>query len=162
MRISDIMTTPVVSVTPDTGASDAWALMQRRRVHHLVVLRDARIAGIVSASDLGGAPGESLRRDRAVSDFMTTRVVTATPGMTVREAANLMRGRAIECLPVVEDGKLRGIVTVTELLELLGRGAERPVAKGRRYSLASRGRTPHAQTAARLANGANGRKRGSC
>jgi CBS domain-containing protein len=57
----------------------------------------------------------------------------------VREAANLMRGRSIGCLPVLDGRKLVGIVTVTDLLELLGRGAERPMARGRRAVMAGRG-----------------------
>lgn len=154
MRLADVMTTPVKTVVPEMEAQAAWDLMQLHRIHHLVVLRDGRIAGIVSSSDLGGAPGAGLRRDRSVADFMTTDVLTASPDTTLREAANLMRGRAIECLPVVEDDRLAGIITATELLEAVGRGAERPVAKGRRFTLAARARTPHAQTAAKISGGA--------
>jgi acetoin utilization protein AcuB len=51
----------------------------------------------------------------------------------------LLRGRTIGCLPVTEDGKLVGIVTTTDLLEAVGRGAERPVSKGKRRILKSRG-----------------------
>jgi acetoin utilization protein AcuB len=59
--------------------------------------------------------------------------------MTVRQAANLLRGRTIGCLPVVEDGAILGIVTTIDLLELIGRGAERPVPKTRRWVLKDRG-----------------------
>jgi acetoin utilization protein AcuB len=50
-----------------------------------------------------------------------------------------MRGRTIGCLPVVEDGRIAGIVTTTDLLELIGAGAERPVAKIRRWVMKDRG-----------------------
>jgi len=59
--------------------------------------------------------------------------------MTLRQAANLLRGRTIGCLPVVEGGELVGILTTTDLLELIGRGAEKPVAKGKRWVLKGRG-----------------------
>jgi acetoin utilization protein AcuB len=52
---------------------------------------------------------------------MTAPVATAAPDTTVREAANLLRGRHIGCLPIVEDGRLVGIVTVADLLDLLAR-----------------------------------------
>ena len=56
----------------------------------------------------------------------------------VRQAANLLRGRTIGCLPVLEDGKLVGILTTTDLLEQIGRGSDRP-AKGKRWVMKGRG-----------------------
>ena len=70
---------------------------------------------------------------------MTSPAVTASPRMTLRQAANLLRGRTIGCLPVVEGGKLVGILTTTDLLELIGRGIERPTAKGKRWVMKGRG-----------------------
>ena len=157
MRVADVMTKPVRTIDSAAGADQAWELMRLHRLHHLVVLRAGTVAGIVSSSDLGGGSGDVLRRHRTVEDFMTTHVVTATPRMTLRKAANLMRGHAIECLPVVSKGRLEGILTATAVLDLVGHGTERPVAKSRRFTLSSRGRTPHAQTAAKLA-GRGGRK----
>ena len=145
MRVGELMTKPVWTTAPGALADEAWELMRLHRVHHLVVLEGDAIAGVVSASDLGGAVGEPLRRGRRVEDFMTTHVVTATPRTTLREAANLMRGHAIECLPVFDDGKLAGMVTATELLELVGRGAERPAKPSRRHVLKDRGQQPAAK-----------------
>ena len=53
---------------------------------------------------------------------------------TVRQAANLMRGRGIGCLAVVDDDKPIGIGTITDVLELIGRGVERPVEQGKRLT----------------------------
>ena len=75
-------------------------------------------------------------RDEApVSSLMSPHTVTVKPDTTLRRAANLMRGHVIGCLPVVEDGKLRGIITVSDLLDCLGRGAESPSPRGRRATL---------------------------
>lgn len=145
MRVYEVMTKPVRTAAPDDRAEDAWNLMALHRVHHLVVLSGATIAGVVSSSDLGGGVGAELRRGRRVDDFMTTRVIVATPQTTLREAANLMRGHAIECLPVVDDGRLVGILTATELLELVGRGAERPRKASQRAVLRDRGQQPRAK-----------------
>ena len=56
---------------------------------------------------------------------MTAPAVTVEPTTTVRQAANVMRGRSIGCLVVVESGRAIGIVTVSDLLELVGRGLDR-------------------------------------
>jgi CBS domain-containing protein len=63
---------------------------------------------------------------------MTRHTVTIDPQETVRRAANVMRGRTIGCLPVIRGGRLVGIVTVSDLLELLGRGIDRPAKAERR------------------------------
>jgi CBS domain-containing protein len=58
-------------------------------------------------------------------------VLSIDQGETVRRAANLMQGRNIGCLAVTEHGKLVGIVTVSDLLRLLGKGGDRRVARDR-------------------------------
>jgi CBS domain-containing protein len=73
---------------------------------------------------------------------MTDRVVTVNPDATVRRAANLMRGRSISCLVVAEGSRPMGIVTVADLLTLIGRGAERPAAETRPRRLLQH-RAPH-------------------
>ena len=139
MRIQEIMTTDVLTISAGESADRAWELMRSRRIHHLVVLEDREVVGILSDRDLGGPRGASLRNGRTVEQLMTPHVVSAGPTTTVKEAANLLRGRSVGCLPVIEAGKLRGIVTVSDLLELLGRGAERPAPTTHRWTLRHRG-----------------------
>lgn len=136
MRIQDMMTRRVQTITAAESASAAVERMRRSRIRHLVVMRDGELAGIVSSGDMRAL---DPRRDRRVEEIMTAPAVTATPGMTLRKAANLLRGRSIGCLPVVEDGSLLGIVTTSDLLERIGRGAERPVSRGKRWILKDRG-----------------------
>jgi len=139
MRLQDIMTHPVETVAAGESADVAYTRMKLQGIRHLVVVADGAVVGILSERDVGGARGAALRRGRAVADLMAPHVVSGRPAMTVREAANLLRGHSIGCLPVVEGRKLRGIVTVSDLLELLGRGAERPVVIGKRWTLKHRG-----------------------
>ena len=148
MRVNDIMTTPVYTIGAEEMATVAWERMRFRRTRHLVV-RDAvgHVVGVVSASDLGGKNGEVLRARRRVRDLMTEKLVTVTPETTVREAANLMRGHGVNCLPVFNGrDRLKGIVTVVDLLELIGRGAERPVRNAERMVLKDRGVVPRQAT----------------
>jgi acetoin utilization protein AcuB len=111
--------------------------MKAGGVHHLVVQKDRQIVGVVSERDLGG--GKLAARAGVVADVMTENVVTADPEMTIRQAANLLRGRSIGCLPVVDEDRAVGIVTTTDLLDLLGRGVEKPIQRSTRWTLRSRG-----------------------
>ena len=144
MRVVDIMSAPVHTIRAEESATAAWEAMRRHRTHHLVVTgEEGRVTGVVSASDLGGRNGEVLRAQRRVSDLMTEKLVVAHPETTVREAANLMRGHVVTSLPVFDDrDRLKGIVTVVDLLELIGRGNERPTKAAPRAVLKNRGVVP--------------------
>jgi acetoin utilization protein AcuB len=119
----DIMTTDVRTVAPGLDAEAAFQLMRTQRIHHLVVMEGPKVRGVLSERDVGGQGGGALRRGHVVEDLMSTPAVAAAPQTTVREAANTLRARTIGCLPVVDRGCVVGIVTVSDLLELLGRGS---------------------------------------
>lgn len=131
MRVLEIMTEGVTTAAPELAASEAWELMHRNRVRHLVVVKGGRMVGLVSERDFGGRAGAAVRSGRTVADLMTSPVVTVGPDDTVRSAANVMRGRTIGCVPVVKGRKLLGIVTVSDLLDLLGHWGDRPSARQR-------------------------------
>ena len=142
MRVQDVMTVGVVTIEPTAPAEDAWQLMKTRDIRHLVVTDDSGVVGVLSDRDAGGRQGSPVRRNRTVAELMTRRVVTVPPATTLRKAANLMRGRSIGCLVVIDRrGRIVGIVTVADLLDLIGLGVERPVASARRWTL--KHRTPH-------------------
>jgi len=141
MLVQDVMTRKVKTVSAATHADEAWALMRMKGIHHLVVLEGRDIAGVVSDRDLGGPHGGTVRDTRLVSELMTENVTTIEPETPIRKAANLLRGRAIGCLVVVQDGRVKGIVTTADLLELIGRNAERPVVTTARRILSHR--VPH-------------------
>ena len=149
MRVGDTMSDVVRSVAPTEAATVAWEQMHVHGIHHLVVLDGRAVVGTVSAADLGGRHGDEVRTGRAVRELMSTEVVAATPATTVREAANLMRGHAVECLPVVSGGRLLGVLTASDIVELVGRGSERPVTRAERMTLKSRGERPRAVTKAK-------------
>lgn len=132
MRLRDVMSVEVITVGADDPASVARATMRQHRIRHLVVIEDGRLVGIVSERDLGGTRGAASTRDRSVRDLMAADPVSASPATTLRQAANLMRGRTVGCLLVVEDGRVVGIVTTTDLLDQLGRGATRPTVRTER------------------------------
>ncbi len=132
MRIAEIMSRGVETVPPGMPAVEAWDLMRRRGFHHLVVKNGSAVIGIISDRDAGGRHGANVRARATVGELMSRAVVTATADSTVRKIANLMRGRSIGCVPIVDGARLVGIVTVTDLLQVLGRGVDRPMAPPRR------------------------------
>jgi CBS domain-containing protein len=128
MRVHEIMTKRVQTVPHTESAEAAWNLMRWKRIHHLVVTgASGEVVGVVSARDLGGSDRDEIRRMRPIRAMMTAYAVKATPDMPVRQAANVMRGWNIGCLPVIEsDGTLAGIVTVSDLLRLLAEQVSAP------------------------------------
>jgi CBS domain-containing protein/ribosome-associated translation inhibitor RaiA len=135
MRLQEIMTTDVVQIGPDESADAAWARMESEDIRHLVVMENGKLLGVVSQRDLGGAQGAQTRAGKSVRDLMAAQPAVAKPRTTLRQAANLMHGRLIGSLPVVDDGKLVGIVTATDVLEELGRGSSRPTVRAQRKSV---------------------------
>ncbi|MBS1820037.1 MAG: CBS domain-containing protein [Acidobacteria bacterium] len=127
MRVFEAMSEQVRTVAPTMGAADAWHLMKTQGMHHLVVTEKDKVVGVLSDRDI--APRRRLPSAAAamtVAEVMSAPVATIEKGETVRKAANLMEGRTIGCLPVMQGSKLVGIITTSDLLRLLGKGGERP------------------------------------
>ncbi|HUM12730.1 MAG TPA: CBS domain-containing protein [Myxococcaceae bacterium] len=132
MRLMEIMTTDVRTASATEDAERAFQRMRNGRIRHLVVMDGRRVVGVLSERDVGGPRGSAVRAGKTVGELMSGQAVTASPTTTIRQAANLLRARTIGCLPVLEDGELAGIVTVTDVLELLGRQTQlSPTASSR-------------------------------
>jgi CBS domain-containing protein len=136
MQLKEIMSSPVEVVGPKSSAADARARMTRARVHHLMVTLGRDIVGIVSERDLDG-----VAPDAFIDQVMSSPVITAPASMTVGDAAKILRGHAIGCLPVMERGRPIGMVTVVDLLTLLGKGAIHVHPQTGRFVLWRRGPT---------------------
>lgn len=140
MRLKDIMSTKVEAIRPDETLTRAKTLMKVKGIHHLVVMDHHQIVGMLTADTLQLRDAEGVT---SVGDAMARHVIAATPETTIRQAANLMRGRAESALPILAGEKLAGIVTVSDLLDVLGRGVDRSTPKPR-ATLARRGLRPAA------------------
>lgn len=139
MRLHEIMTSPVETMQMNESAEDAFERMRAHRIHHIVIMDGRHVVGVLSDRDLGSARGTSVRAGKTCGDLMGCPVITADADATVREAANKLRGRVIGCLPILDRGRLVGIVTISDLLDLIGRGVERPIAMTERRTLHRRG-----------------------
>ena len=136
MRVFEIMSDRVSTVTPDTLTAAARAQLATARAHHLVVTSARRVIGVVSLRDLAVSAAPETR----VEEVMTSPAVTIEMTATVRKAANLMEGRTIGFLPVTDRGRLAGVVTTADLLRLVGKGVDRPQPHSRRTA---NHRVPH-------------------
>ena len=130
MFVRDRMSTPAVTVKPDMPFQDALRLMQERRFRRLPVIENNILVGIVAERDLmyaSPSPATSLSvwemnymlSKIVVSRLMTPEVITVTPDTTVEAAATLGQDRGIGTLPVVEDGRVVGVITTTDLYRIL-------------------------------------------
>ena len=127
MRVREIMSEPVETVSAVMRLKEARDLMHGLRVHHLIVKEAGKIVGVLSASDVAPARTQRAGDEVRVGDVMSLNVASIDQNETVRKAANLMQGRSIGCLAVTGERQLVGIVTVSDLLRLLGKGGERRV-----------------------------------
>ena len=122
MKVRDILKGEPPTAAPEESAASAWERMHVKHVDHLVVLRDECVVGLISRQDLSGPSGGAHRRmGRHVADLMRRGIPTVSPDTDLRRAAAQMRQHEVSCLPVVQRGRLLGIVTVSDLLTLLER-----------------------------------------
>ncbi len=128
VRVRELMTRDPVTVAPLAPLGVALGLMREREIRHLPVVDDGeRLVGMLTDRDLRQAAlarFHALRdaeRDLLVQDVMTWAVVTTTPDTPVAHAAAAMYQRRIGSLPVVESGRLVGILTERDLLRALMR-----------------------------------------
>lgn len=130
MPVERWMRQPVVTAGVDTPVREAVRLMRKRGIRHLPVLDgEGRLIGIVTDRDLRhvifdvalGRVGEDSEGgdDLPVRDVMTWGVVTVAPKADLRAAIAVMRERRLGALPVVEAGRVVGILTERDLLDAL-------------------------------------------
>jgi CBS domain-containing protein len=141
MRVQDIMTDRVQTVALAMGLGAAARLMRTKRIRHLVVTDGERVRGVLSDGDILRSRATAPDDSRCVADAMSVPAVTVTPATTVRRAANIMRGQTIGCLVVTDRDRAVGVVTTSDLLDLIGRGFDRTVARTTRWTL--KHRVPH-------------------
>jgi acetoin utilization protein AcuB len=131
MYIGRIMHTNLITVAPDTTLVEARKLLESKGIEHLLVVDDSgKLVGILSDRDLNhywASPANTLSTHELgyllekilVKMIMVKTVVTITPETTIERAAQIMQSNNISSLPVMENGKLVGIITSTDVMEVL-------------------------------------------
>jgi acetoin utilization protein AcuB len=132
MLIKDIMRSPALAISADTTLQDAYRTMREHGIRHLPVLEGEKLVGVVTDRDLRLATSaltpSPFSPDSRVSAVMSAAPLTADASDPVEDAARTMRELKIGCLPVLDDGRLIGIVTGLDLLDALMRltGVHKP------------------------------------
>jgi CBS domain-containing membrane protein len=134
LKVRDVMTADPTTLKRNDKLTLADDIMRLGRVRHLPVVDDddQTVVGIVTQRDLfrdalAQALGYGRHAQRkildtlSVKDVMATEVVTASPEASLVEAAKILTERKIGCLPVVENGKLVGILTEGDFVALVAR-----------------------------------------
>jgi tRNA nucleotidyltransferase (CCA-adding enzyme) len=115
IRARDLMSAPVRTVAPDATVHEAGSLLLRYGHNGLPVVEDGRVVGVLSRRDLERALQHGLGRSQ-VRGFMGAPPVTAPPDATIEALEARVAEHGVGRLPIVEDGRLVGIVTRSDLL----------------------------------------------
>lgn len=133
MLVKELMRSTVFTIAPDAGLDRALVIMNSKRIRHLPVVENEVMVGLISNRDLHlsmveesgpqNAPkGMYLPALTKIRKIMKSEVLTVKPDDSVLDAVRIMCEKKIGCLPVLsEEGRLVGIVTETDLLQLLER-----------------------------------------
>ena len=116
MQVRDVMTPASVTESPQDSLRSAAERMWRQQTGSLIIAEGERLIGIITERDvlralaLGADPDQT-----SVDDAMTAKVFTVIPDMPLQDAAREMAARWIRHLPVVEDGRLLGVVSMRDV-----------------------------------------------
>ena len=129
MKISEIMTKATVTDAPDDTLAEAAARMWSAQTGSLLVMDGENMLGIVTERDLLRAVANGQDpQTTPLKDVMRTDVVTCLPQTSLKEAAKLMATRWFRHLPIVENGKVVGIVSQRDLTGVLAEALHEPDA----------------------------------
>jgi acetoin utilization protein AcuB len=130
MRVCDLMTATPITVAPMTPMLEARQCMAKARIRHLIVVEDDRVVGIITDRDIRlnlPSPATSLSvwelnfllASLTVRSVMTSAVLVVESQRPIAEAARIMIDHKIGALPVVDDGRLVGIITESDFVRAL-------------------------------------------
>ena len=126
LRVRDAMTREVITLEPEASAARAWGICRERKIRHLPIVDNGRLVGLVSDRDLRDVSPPREGRDQEntlgwvrVRDIMTRDLVAIHPLDTIDHAAREIHDRKIGCLPVIDEGKLVGIITSQDMMRTL-------------------------------------------
>jgi CBS domain-containing protein len=130
MKVAELMQTDVQTVAPDAALNDAAVTLADAHVSGLpVVERDGRLVGVISTTDIlaseemeDEAARAALFESARVRDLMTPRPVTIGPEASVKEAAQLLLSADVHRLFVVEDDRIVGVISTTDIVWAVANG----------------------------------------
>jgi acetoin utilization protein AcuB len=130
LKVSKMMKSAAVIIAPEASIGSAIKIMEEKRFRRLPVVKDGNLVGIITDLDIRKALNspfvfhealydEYLQNEIKVEACMTANPLTVSPDSDILDAAVIMREEKIGGLPVVEGNRLVGIITVSDLIEML-------------------------------------------
>ncbi len=118
--VADAMTHEPVMITPNKTLRDAAKIMEKEHVGALLVKEDDKIVGIITEQDMvrKGIAGAGNPSQKKIKEIMATDLVTTTPDEDIFEALRIMRDYNFRHLPVMNEGKFVGLVTLKDILKI--------------------------------------------
>jgi CBS domain-containing protein len=116
MQLADLMATDVLTVSPDTTIADAARRMMARETGAAVVIENDDLVGLISERDLMRAIPDACSPETPVSERMSRQVMTAAPDTSIPEAMAIMIEGRFRHLPVVDGGRVLGMVSMRDLM----------------------------------------------
>jgi len=117
MEIEDIMVQKVITIDSKATVREAARLMNRHEIGSLIVVKQGKVVGIMTERDLLKKVVEHFRNPEKtkVHEIMSKRLVVGTPRMEIPDAVRLMLQKKIKKLPIVVDGTIVGLITLTDI-----------------------------------------------
>ena len=116
MRVSEIMSRELVTITPDKRVGQALQLMQKHQIRHLPVMEKGRMVGWITSRDLREVLLASMLEKITVADVMIKAPISVSADTGVEEAARLIKEHKIGGMPVLEGDRLVGVITMLDLI----------------------------------------------
>ncbi len=116
MRVSEIMSQEIITITPDKSVGQALQLMQKHNIRHLPVMEGRRMVGWITSRDLREVLLASMLEKITVADVMVRAPLSVTPDTGVQEAARLIKEHKIGGMPVLDGDRLAGVITMLDVI----------------------------------------------
>jgi len=117
VEIEDIMVHKVITIDPKAKVKEAARLMNRHEIGCLIAAKQGKVLGIITERDLLKKVVEQSRdpEKTEVHEIMSKHLVVGTPHMEIPDAVRLMLQKKIKKLPILAEGKMIGLVTLTDI-----------------------------------------------
>jgi len=116
MKVKSWMVTEVITASPEDTVEEAIQLMRRFSIRHIPIIENGKLVGLVTESNLR-AYLSSEKLQLPLKEVMILNPITVDPETSIDEAARIIYKYKIGGLPVITEGKLVGIITITDILE---------------------------------------------
>lgn len=121
LKVADILKTKgnnIYAVLPNSSVYDALTFMCEKNIGALMIIEDGELKGIFSERDYARKVVLVNRnsRDTMISEIMTTTVITISPADSIEHCMELMSGKKIRHLPVADNGKVAGLISISDVV----------------------------------------------